>query len=97
MEPSAIYKPHSPYNPAGTPALEFRVQPFAQSDALRGLYVKSALFSGNRNQYLEDPTGFHFKFANSAVSASEVGYLVDAPKTGSQSRTQRPEKLWRRL
>lgn len=71
-----------PYNPAGTPALEFRVQPFAQSDALRGLYVKSALFSGNRNQYLEDPTGFHFKFANSAVSASEVGYLVDAPKTG---------------
>jgi hypothetical protein len=71
-----------PYDPAGTPAVELRARPFKKSDTpRRNLYVKSALFSGNRNPYLQDPNGLHFKIVNSGVSASEIGYLVNAPET----------------
>ena len=42
------------FNPAATPAAEIRVILWRQ------LYVKSAVLSGNRNPYEQDPTGFHF-------------------------------------
>jgi porin len=74
------------YNPAGTPAAEIRWVPFAWNKSwLRNAYLKTAVFAGNRNEYLEDPTGLHFQLQNSGVSASEVGYRVDDPDSASET------------
>lgn len=62
---------YEPFAPAGTPAAEIRYVP------LLHFYVKSAIFSGNRNPLRDDPSGAHFKFKDSPVIASEVGFLVD--------------------
>jgi carbohydrate-selective porin OprB len=51
---------------------------------VRGAYAKSAVFSGNRNPYQQDPTGLHFVIANSPVIASEAGFVWDAPSTADQ-------------
>ena len=59
------------FDPAGTPAVEVRYE------LSKHFYVKSAIFSGNRNPYHDDVTGLHFKFKDTPVIASEVGYLVD--------------------
>ncbi len=67
------------YNPAGVPAAYIRLDGFRKREGpIRGVYAKSAAFSGNRNPYQQDPTGLHYVVANSPVVASEVGYLWDA-------------------
>jgi porin len=68
------------FNPAGTPAAEVRYAPS------KHFYVKSAIFSGNRNPYHNDINGLHFKFKDSPVIASEAGYLVD-PEPSSSTKT----------
>jgi porin len=74
------------FNPAGVPAAYFRLDGFrAKRRPIRGVYAKSAVFSGNRHPYQQDPTGLHFVIANSAVIASEAGYLWDAPVSPDQS------------
>ena len=71
---------YEPFDPAGTPAAEVRVVPS------RHFYWKSAIFSGNRNPYHDDINGVHFKFKDSPVIASEVGYLVaPEPAAGQKS------------
>jgi porin len=73
------------YNPAGVPAAYLRIDSFRNSEQpRRGVYVKSGIFSGNRNQYHQDPTGLHFVIANSAVVASEAGFLWNAPTSSNQ-------------
>ena len=57
------------FNPAGTPGAEILVAPTSH------VYVKSAVISGNRNPYQEDPTGFHFAIRDSANFLFEAGYL----------------------
>ena len=59
------------FNPASTPAAEIRLVPS------HNFYVKSAIFSGNRNPYGDDPTGLHFKFKDTPVIATEAAYLFD--------------------
>jgi len=71
---------YEPFAPAGTPAAEIRFVPS------RRFYVKSAVFSGNRNQLRDDPSGTHFKFKDSPVIASEVGLLV-APTPSATTQT----------
>ena len=71
---------YEPFAPAGTPAVEIRYLPS------RRLYVKSAIFSGNRNQLRDDPSGTHFKFKDTPVIASEVGFLT-APTPSLTSKT----------
>jgi len=61
---------YEPFAPAGTPAAEIRYVPS------RHFYVKSAIFSGNRNQLHDDPSGVHFKFKDTPVIASEAGFLI---------------------
>ncbi|MGD0305279.1 MAG: carbohydrate porin, partial [Candidatus Acidiferrales bacterium] len=56
------------FNPAGTPAAQARVVIW------KTLYVRSAVLSGNRNPYVQDTNGFHFKIADSPVFAFETGY-----------------------
>jgi len=74
------------YNPAGTPAAEVRWVPFAWNKSwLRNAYIKTAVFAGNRSEYLQDPTGLHFQLENSGVSASEIGYRVQDPDSPSES------------
>ena len=74
------------YNPAGVPAAGLRLSSFRTSERpVRGVYVKSAAFSGNKYPYQQDPTGLHYVIANSPVVASEVGYLWDAPSTAGQA------------
>jgi porin len=51
------------FNPAGTPAAQIQVFPW------RTLYIKSAVLSGNRDPYQQDPAGFHFAIRNSPVFA----------------------------
>jgi len=63
---------YEPFAPAATPAAEIRYVPS------RHFYLKSAIFSGNRDQLRDDPSGVHFKFKNTPVIASEVGFLVDS-------------------
>jgi porin len=73
------------FNPAGVPAFYIRLDGFRAKDRpIHGVYVKSGVFSGNRNPYQQDPTGLHFVLANSAVIASEAGYLWDAPVSPDQ-------------
>jgi porin len=56
------------FDPAGTPAAEIRIVPS------RHFYWKGAIFSGNRRPYQDDTNGFHFRFKDSPVAATEVGY-----------------------
>ena len=68
------------FNPAGVPAALVRLQTFRTNERpVRGVYAKSAVFSGNRNPYQQDTTGLHYVIANSPVIASEAGYVWDAP------------------
>jgi porin len=59
------------FDPAATPAAELRIVPSEH------FYWKAAIFSGNRNPYQDDTNGFHFKFKDEPVTATEIGYLVD--------------------
>jgi porin len=61
------------FNPAATPAAEIRFVPTPN------VYVRSAILSGNRNPYVQDSTGVHFKIADTPVFVDEAGYLVDPP------------------
>ena len=67
------------FDPAGTPAAEIRVVPS------KHFYWKSAIFSGNRNPYQDDTNGFHFKFKDTPVIATEVGYLLDPSPSAGKS------------
>jgi carbohydrate-selective porin OprB len=68
------------FDPAGTPAAEIRYVPF------KHFYVKSAIFSGNRNPYHDDISGVNFKFRDNPVVASEAGFLVD-PTASATAKT----------
>ena len=68
------------FDPAGTPAAEVRYVPS------KHVYVKSAIFSGNRNPYRDDISGLHFKFKDNPVIATEAGYLAD-PTSSSTAKT----------
>ena len=70
------------FNPAGTPAAEIRVVPNDH------FYWKAAMFSGNRDPYRDDTNGLHFKFKDTPVIATEVGYLVDP--SPSETETSYP-------
>ena len=70
------------FDPAATPAAEVRYAPS------KHVYVKSAIFSGNRNPYHDDISGVNFKFKDNPVIATEAGYLVDP--TGSSSAKTYP-------
>jgi carbohydrate-selective porin OprB len=63
---SSIYES---FNPAGTPGVEILVAPRSH------FYVKSAVISGNRNPYHQDPTGTNFAIRNSPNFLFEAGYL----------------------
>ena len=70
------------FNPAATPAAEIRFVPTPN------IYVKAAALSGNRDPYEQDPTGFHFKIADTPVFVYEAGYLVDPLNTnGSDAKS----------
>lgn len=68
------------FDPAGTPAAEVRYVPS------KHFYVKSAIFSGNRNPYHDDISGVNLKFKDNPVIAAEAAYLVD-PTTSSSAKT----------
>ena len=65
------------FNPAGTPGVEVRFAP------KRSFYVKSAVMSGNRDPYHQDPTGTNFEIKNSANFLFEAGYLLHPPDDGT--------------
>lgn len=65
------------FDPAATPAAEVRVVP------TKHFYLKSAVFSGNRNPYQDDINGLHFKFKDNPSIATEAGYLVDPTKSNA--------------
>src|SRR5271163_4408285 len=67
------------FNPPGTPAIEARFFPVPQ------FYVKSAVLSGNRNPYQQDPTGTNFQIRDSPDFAFEIGYFVDPANTSAAS------------
>jgi porin len=58
------------FNPAGTPGAEILVAPTSH------FYVKSAVMSGNRHPYQQDPTGTNFAIRDSANFLFEAGYLT---------------------
>jgi porin len=66
---------HESFNPAATPAAEIRFAP------TMNFYVKSAALAGNRDPYVQDPTGFHFKIADTPVFVYEIGYVIEPPKS----------------
>jgi porin len=61
------------FNPAGTPGVEVRFAP------KKSFYVKSAVMSGNRDPYHQDPTGTNFEIKNSPNFLFEAGYLLHPP------------------
>jgi len=62
---------YEPFAPAATPAAEIRYVPSSH------FYLKSAIFSGNRNPLHDDVSGVHLKFKDSPVIASEAAVLVN--------------------
>lgn len=68
---------HETFAPAATPAFELRYAPARQ------FYVKSAIFSGNRNPFHDDENGLHFKFKDAPVIATEAGYLSKWGRTSA--------------
>lgn len=73
------------YNPAGVPAAQILINSFRRNDhsPVSGLYLKGGIFSGNQNPYVQDPTGMHFKIANSPVFPAEIGYVLQGSESGS--------------
>jgi carbohydrate-selective porin OprB len=68
------------FDPASTPAAEIRIVPSSH------FYWKGAIFSGNRNPYRDDTNGFHLRFKDSPVVATEVGYNFEpASSSGVKS------------
>jgi porin len=61
------------FDPASPPAAEARVNLSSH------IYVKTAVLSGNRDPYKQDPNGLHFKIKDSPVFVSETGYLINPP------------------
>jgi porin len=76
---STIYES---FNPAGTPGAEVRFAP------TRNLYVKSAVMAGNRNPYLQDPTGFHFQIRDTPNFLFEAGFLVNQTDANTPKSAQ---------
>jgi porin len=72
------------FNPAGTPGAQI------QAFLYRTFYVKSAVLSGNRNPYQQDPTGFHFTIRDSPVFAFETGFTRDADRKPDVARKTYP-------
>ncbi len=72
------------FNPAATPGAEIRFAP------MRSFYVKSAVMSGNRDPYHQDPTGTNFEIVNSANFLFEAGYLLHPPGDGSSASSGAP-------
>jgi len=68
------------FNPAATPGVEVRFAP------TRSFYTKSAVMSGNRNPYEQDPTGFHFQIRDAPDFLFEIGYLVH-PSDGNGTQS----------
>ncbi|MGJ5813844.1 carbohydrate porin [Paludibaculum fermentans] len=66
-----IQATYETFAPAATPAFEVRYVPS------RRFYVKSAIFSGNRNPFHDDENGVHFRFKDAPVIAAEAGYFVN--------------------
>jgi porin len=66
------------FAPAGTPAAMIQIVPW------RGVYLKSAVLSGNRNPFGQDPTGLHFAIRNSPVFANEIGFTHHAETLADQ-------------
>jgi porin len=60
------------FAPAGTPAALIKVILW------RTVYVKSAILSGNRNPFEQDPNGLHFAIRDTPVFANEIGFTHDA-------------------
>src|ERR1700739_4355378 len=65
------------FNPAGTPGAEIKFAP------TKSFYVKSAVMSGNRDPYHQDPTGTNFEIKNSPNFLFEAGYLLHPPDDGT--------------
>jgi porin len=76
---SSVYES---FNPAGTPGAEVRFAP------IRTFYIKSAVMSGNRDPYKQDPTGFHFQIRDTPDFLFEAGYLVH-PSDGNGVQSAR--------
>ena len=69
------------FSPASTPAALIQVVPW------RTLYVKSAVLSGNRNPFKQDPNGLHFAIRDTPVFVNEVGFTRDAEAPSDQTTT----------
>jgi len=67
------------FAPAGTPAALIEVIPW------RTVYVKSAVLSGNRNPFEQDPNGLHFAIRDTQVFANEIGFTHDAEAPSGQA------------
>jgi porin len=65
------------FNPAGTPGVEVRFAP------KKSFYVKSAVMSGNRDPYQQDPAGTNFTIKDSAKFLFEAGCLLHPPDEGT--------------
>ena len=70
---------HESFSPAGTPAALIEVIPW------RTFYVKSAVLSGNRNPFEQDPNGLHFAIRDTPVFANEIGFTHDAEAPSGQA------------
>ena len=85
--PATNYQNYLSYNPGGTPGTEFVISP------VKNAYFKGYVGSGNRNNYVDDPNGFHFVFRNSPVFGVETGlYVHPQPGTSAAGTLGKQEK-----
>jgi len=58
------------FNPAATPGVELRLAP------TKRYYLKTAVMSGNRDPFRQDPNGFHFAIRDTPDILFENGYRI---------------------
>lgn len=73
-----MFNTYESFAPAAGPAVDIKIAPVPQ------FYLRSAYMSGNRDPFVQNPTGIPFTWANSGVIINEFGYLygLQNGKTG---------------
>lgn len=70
------FNDYASFDPASGPGVSLKVKP------AKFMYFKAAYTSGNRNPYVQNPTGFEYVKHDSGVLSDEVGFDIGQPGTG---------------
>jgi porin len=74
------FNDYASFDPASGPGAMLQVNPFPW------MYYSVAFTSGNRNPYVQNPSGFEYVKHNSGVLSDNVGFKINQPGTGKTGK-----------